>query len=221
MLLKKCLKKKRFISKKPSVEVRNKIIRKHFEAIVIGASAGGMKALNAILSVLPANFPSPIIIVQHLHPHSDNHLAKILNSKCRLTVKQADEKEEIKNGIVYTAPPNYHLLIEENKTFSLSIDTQVNFSRPAIDVLFETAIYAYRNRLIGIILTGANNDGSVGIKKIKQVGGYVIVQDPKTAETPIMPEATLAITPVDKILPVEQIGDYLTYLVSCQDRKGV
>jgi len=194
--------------------VRNKIIRKRFEAIVIGASAGGMKALNAILSVLPANFPLPIIIVQHLHPHSDNHLAKILDSKCRLTVKQADEKEKIENGIVYTAPPNYHLLIEEDKTFSLSIDMQVNFSRPAIDVLFETAIYAYRNRLIGIILTGANNDGSVGIKKIKQVGGYVIVQDPKTAETATMPEAAIAITPVDKILPVEQIGDYLTYLVN-------
>jgi hypothetical protein len=154
----------------------------------------------------------PIIIVQHLHPHSDSYLAQILGNKCQLKVKQADEKEPIVGGVVYLAPPNYHLLIEEERTFSLTCEGHVNFARPAVEVLFETAIYAYRNKLIGIILTGANNDGSQGLKKIKQMGGYVIVQAPETAEVDAMPNAAIAATKVDKILPIRQIGPYLLQL---------
>ncbi len=189
-------------------------MKNRFEAVVIGSSAGGIKALRAVLSALPSEFPLPIIIVQHLHPHSDSYLARILGAKCGLKVKQADEKETIADGVVYIAPPNYHLLIEEDRSFSLSIEGPVNFARPSVDVLFETAIYAYRDKLIGIILTGANNDGNQGVKKIKQIGGYVIVQDPATAEADAMPNAAIAVTKVDKILPIEQIGPYLLQLVN-------
>jgi two-component system, chemotaxis family, protein-glutamate methylesterase/glutaminase len=189
-----------------------------FEAVVIGSSAGGIKALSTVLAALPSEFPLPIIIVQHLHPNSDSYLARILEAKCGLKVKQADEKETVADGVVYLAPPNYHLLIEEDRSFSLSIEGPVNFARPSVEVLFETAVYAYRDKLIGIILTGANNDGSLGVKKIKQIGGYVIVQEPTTAEADAMPRAAIAATNVDKILPLEQIGPYLLQLVNRSTR---
>lgn len=187
---------------------------RRFEAVVIGSSAGGIQALTKVLTALPGEFPLPIIVVQHVHPHSDNYLAQILDAKCSLTVKQADEKEIITAGHVYIAPPNYHLLIEDDHSFSLSLEGPVNFSRPAIDVLFESAIDAYRNKLIGIILTGANQDGSQGIRKIKQKGGYTIVQDPATAEADAMPKAAIATTTIDKVLPLAQIGSYLLQLVN-------
>ncbi len=192
----------------------------HFKAIVIGASAGGIKALSHVLAPLPADFPLPIVVVQHLHPHSDGYLIHILQEKCQLQIKQADEKEAIRLGFVYIAPPNYHLLIEEDKTFALSLDTPVNYSRPAIDVLFETAAYAYQEKLIAIILTGANNDGSNGLKFIKEFGGYAIVEDPTTAHVPIMPNAAIAATTVDKILAVENIGIYLVELVNHSIREN-
>jgi two-component system chemotaxis response regulator CheB len=185
-----------------------------FEAVVIGSSAGGLKALVTVLSALPPNFPLPIIIVQHLHPHSDDYLAHLLATKTGLKVKQADEKEPIINSTVYLAPPNYHLLVEQDKTFSLSIEGPVNFARPSVDVLFESAVDAYRHRLIGIILTGANHDGNNGVKKIKKIGGYVIVQTPETAEADAMPKAAIAATSVDEILPLEQIGPFLLQLVN-------
>ena len=189
-----------------------------YEAVVIGASAGGIKALSTILSVLPANFPLPIIVVQHLHPDSDSYLAYILDSRCALRVKEADEKELIVAGCVYLAPPNYHLLVEEDHTFSLSIEGRVNFSRPAVDMLFDTAVYAYRERLIGVILTGANHDGSQGLKRIKEAGGYVMVQTPETAEADAMPRAAIAAATVDQVLDVEQIADMLLKLVGIEHK---
>ncbi len=185
-----------------------------YKAIVIGSSAGGINALTKVLSVLPADFPLPIVIVQHLHPESGHHLPHILGTKSALKIKQADEKELIKKGWVYLAPPNYHLLIEEDFTFSLSLESPVNYSRPSIDVLFESAVYAYRQHLIGIILTGANHDGSLGLKKIKETGGFTIVQDPKTAEADAMPKAAIEATTIDKILPLQDIGLYLLQLVN-------
>jgi two-component system chemotaxis response regulator CheB len=187
--------------------------QQQFAAVVIGSSAGGIKALSTVLESLPQSFPLPIIIVQHLHPNSNGYLVHILSAKCALTVKQAEEKEQIQGGVVYLAPPNYHLLLEEDRTFSLSLEERVNFSRPSIDVLFESAVYAYRHQLIGIILTGANSDGSLGLKKIKQIGGYAIVQDPDTAEAEAMPRSAIKVTSVDKILPLEEIGDFLLHLV--------
>ncbi len=185
-----------------------------YKAIVIGSSAGGINALAKVLSVLPSDFSLPIVIVQHLHPESGHHLPHILGTKSALKIKQSDEKELIKKGWVYLAPPNYHLLIEEDFTFSLSLESPVNYSRPSIDVLFESAAYAYRQHLIGIVLTGANHDGSLGLKKIKELGGFTMVQDPKTAEADAMPKAAIEITTIDKILPLQEIGLYLLQLVN-------
>lgn len=183
-----------------------------FEAVVIGSSAGGIKALTQILSTLPENFPLPIVIVQHLHPQSNNYISQILANKCKLTVRQAEEKESISPGIVYLAPPAYHLLIEEDRSFSLSLDAPVKYARPSVDVLFETAMYAYRQHLIAVILTGANSDGCDGVRKIKSQGGYIIVQDPKTAEAETMPDSAIKCAKVDKILHLDDIGAHLLHL---------
>lgn len=180
-----------------------------YSAVVIGVSAGGMNALGAILPRLPADFPLPIVIVQHISPHSDTFMIRHFNSLSKITVKEADEKESIKPGFAYFAPPNYHLLIEEDHTFSLSIEGRVNYSRPSIDVLFDSALDAYCSKLIGIILTGANNDGSRGLKKIKDCGGLAIVQDPKTAEVSAMPEGALKISKIDHVLKLEEIAPFL------------
>ncbi len=191
-----------------------------FQAVVVGSSAGGIRALERLLAPLPNDFPLPIIIVQHLHPNSESYLPKILSVHCALPVKQAEERETIQNSSVYVAPPNYHLLIEEDHSFSLSLEPPVRYARPSVDVMFETAVYAYRNKLIGIILTGANDDGCEGVKQIKKAGGYVIVQDPKTAEAEAMPKAAIAAATVDKILPIEEVGLYLLQLVNRSLRKS-
>ena len=133
-----------------------------YEAIVIGVSSGGMNAMKVIFSLLPEDFNTPIIIVQHISPRSDKQWISILNYMCKINVKEVDEKEKIEKGNIYIAPPNYHLLIEKDKTFSLTIDERVNFARPSIDVLFESAAEAYTNKLIGVVLTGSNNDGTKG-----------------------------------------------------------
>jgi len=176
-----------------------------YEAIVIGVSSGGMNAMKVMFSLLPANFSTPIVIVQHIGSHSENLWIQLLNDKSKLEIKEADEKEMIEKGNVYIAPANYHLLIESNKTFSLTIDEKVNFARPSIDVLFESAAEAYQNKLIGVILTGSNNDGSKGIKRIKEYGGLTIVQQPDTAESSFMPEAAIATIQPDYILDLDEI----------------
>src|ERR1035437_7782857 len=173
-----------------------------YEAIVIGVSSGGMNVMKIMFSLLPKNFNTPIIIVQHISPRSDNQWIKLLNEKSNLPIKEADEKEKIEKGNVYIAPPNYHLLIEKNKTFSLTIDERVNFARPSIDVLFESAAEAYKNKLIGIVLTGSNNDGTNGIKRIKECGGLTIIQDPETAESAYMPKSALDAIQPDYILSI-------------------
>lgn len=183
------------------------------EAVVIGVSAGGINALGKILPALPDDFPLPVIIVQHRHPTSDDQIIRIFNKKSSLTVKEADDKENIKPGIVYIAPPDYHLLIENDKTFSLSLDGPVNYSRPSIDVLFESASDVYGPYLIGIILTGANNDGSYGLKRIKERGGLAIVQNPETAEADIMPRAAIAAAKIDRVLTLERIVPFLVKLI--------
>jgi len=185
----------------------------NYKAVVIGVSAGGMSALGEILPQLPADFPLPVIIVQHLSPQSDNYMIKHFNSMSKITVKEADEKEAILPGNVYFAPPNYHLLVEEDQTFSLSVENRVNYSRPSIDVLFESAIDAYCASLIGIILTGANNDGSKGLKKIKDCGGLTIVQDPETAEVSAMPESAIKLFEPDHILKLKDIAPFLISLL--------
>jgi len=187
-----------------------------YEAIVIGVSSGGMTALKFIFSTLPAGFNIPIIVVQHVNARSDNQWIELLNDKSNHTIKEADEKEKIEQGNVYIAPSNYHLLIEKDKTFSLTIDERVNYARPSIDVLFETAAEAYKNKLIGIVLTGSNNDGAKGIKRIKECGGIAIIQDPETAESSYMPASAIAaclsgrqVIEPDYVLSLENIVELL------------
>ena len=177
----------------------------NYEAIVIGVSSGGLKAMKVMFSCLPKEFNTPIIIVQHIGSQSENLWISLLNDKSNLYIKEADEKESIEQGKVYIAPPNYHLLIERDKTFSLTIDERVNYARPSIDVLFESAAEAYKSKLIGVILTGSNNDGTNGLKRIKEYGGLTIVQDPATAESSYMPASAMAVVQMDYILTLENI----------------
>ncbi|HEY8688551.1 MAG TPA: chemotaxis protein CheB [Chitinophagaceae bacterium] len=181
----------------------------NYEAIVIGVSSGGMNAMKILFSLLPAGFSLPIVIVQHISPRSDNQWIKLLNDKSKLHIKEADEKEKIEPGNIYIAPPNYHLMIERDKTFSLTIDERVNFARPSIDVLFESAAEAYNNKLIGVVLTGSNNDGTKGIKRIKECGGLAIIQNPETAESSYMPASAIAAIKPDYILSLEDITELL------------
>jgi two-component system chemotaxis response regulator CheB len=185
-----------------------------YKCIVIGVSAGGMHALSTIIPALPAKFPLPVIVIQHLSPHSDNYTTLHLDKISRVRVKEVDEKEKIMPGIVYMGPPNYHVLVEEDETFSLSVEGRINWARPSIDVLFESAADVYGPDLIGIILTGANNDGSKGLKKIKEEGGLALVQDPHTAEVDGMPLAAIETAKVDHILKLEEIASFLVRLAN-------
>ena len=192
--------------------------KKRYDAVVIGSSAGGLNALKTIFQGLDSTFPMPVIIVQHISPDSDNYLIHILNDMNKLKGKEADEKETPVAGTAYIAPPNYHLLVESDGTFTLTVDERVNYARPSIDVLFETAAEAWRGRLIGIILTGANNDGSKGLKRIKELGGLVVVQDPDTAEVDSMPRAAILATTVDHLLHLEEIAPLLNQLVNANQK---
>ena len=183
-----------------------------YNAIVIGASSGGLNALQQVLAPLPANFPLPILIVQHRFPAADDLLTIALNESCRLKVKEADEKDYIETGHVYVAPANYHMLVERDRTISLSADVKVCYSRPSIDVLFESAADVYLSYLIGVILTGANHDGTVGLKKIKQNGGLTVAQDPATAEADMMPLSAIEANIVDQVLSLNEIASLLALL---------
>lgn len=180
-----------------------------YKAIVIGVSAGGLKALTVLFSGLPQKYPLPIMVTQHLHPEEESNLAELLGRDTLVKVKEADDKEKLMPGCIYLAPPNYHLLIERNKTFSLSSDEKVTYSRPSIDVMFESAAYVWHSKLIGIILTGASSDGSAGIKTIKKMGGFTIAEDPATAEYPVMPQFAIDTDSIDKILTLEKINKFL------------
>ena len=188
-----------------------KQVERDFRLVVIGCSLGGMNALTTILGDLPETFAVPIAVVQHRYRTSSESLPAYFRRHARLKVVDADDKQWIRPGHVYLAPANYHLLVEEGE-FSLSVDEAVAFSRPSIDVLFESAADAYREALIGVVLTGANADGARGVARIKKNGGFVVVQDPDTAEAPEMPAAAIASTTVDRILPLERIGPFLVEL---------
>jgi len=184
---------------------------RHFDLIVIGCSLGGMRALETILAPLPADFPTPIAVVQHRYRTSNESLPAFFRARTKLKVVDVEDKQYIKPGHVYLAPANYHLLVEEG-SFSLSVDDVVVYARPSIDVLFDSAADAYGHRLIGVVLTGANEDGARGAARIKRNGGFVVVQDPKTAEAPVMPQAAIEKARVDRILPLDRIGPFLVEL---------
>lgn len=180
-----------------------------YRSVVLGTSWGGLNVLKKILSDLPSNFGLSMAVVQHIGPQSDNAWIEILNGLSKVNVKEADEKEAITAGTVYVAPPNYHLLIEPDYSLSLSVDERVNYARPSIDVLFETAAIAYQKHLIGIVLTGTNSDGVKGLKSIKEYGGLTVVQDPDTAEARFMPQAAIEAVLPDHVLSIEGITKLL------------
>lgn len=183
-----------------------------YEAIVIGVSTGGFQALKSILPSLPHNFPVPIAIVQHISEQSGTYMTDHLDQICNMTVKEAEDKEPLIPAHIYLAPPGYHALIEDDKTFSLSVDEKVNFSCPSIDVLFESAADAYRENLIGVILTGANHDGATGLQKVKKYGGLTIVQHPDDARSPTMPQAALSATEADYTITIQELPRLLIKL---------
>ncbi len=184
--------------------------------IAIGTSAGGVEALRFLLTDLPARLQTPIIVTLHLPEHSEVSFSKFIDSR-HYVVREAQDKMSIDEGTISFAPPGYHLLIEKNRTFSLSQDEPVYFSRPSIDVMFESAAAVYRRRLLAILLTGANEDGARGLSTVHQLGGKTIVQDPSDAQAPTMPAAALALFHPDKILSLGKIREMLATGVSGEE----
>ncbi|MEO6720632.1 MAG: chemotaxis protein CheB [Ferruginibacter sp.] len=184
-----------------------------YKAIVIGTSAGGLVALTTILQALPVYYPVPILVVQHRSKDQRDLLEEVLQSKCAIQIKQADEKEKIEGGLVYIAPPDYHLLVESDETISLSADEPVGFSRPSIDVLFESAAIVFRDKLAGIILTGANSDGSKGIEMIAKFNGTTIAQNPSEAQFSVMPKSAIETKKIKYILTLKEIQEFLLQII--------
>ena len=176
------------------------------DAVVMGASAGGIQALSVLLPALPPSLRAPVFIVLHLPRDKPSLLTDIFSRKCAVPVREAEDKEPVVPGTVYFAPANYHLLLEQGPQLALSADDPVNHSRPSIDVLFESAADVYADRLLGVILTGANEDGASGLAAIHDQGGVTVVEHPDTACSPQMALSALKIRPADLVLPLEQIA---------------
>ena len=179
------------------------------QAVAIGGSAGALHALSVILRDIPADYGLPIFITVHIPPERKSVLAEVLQMKCRLTVREADDKEPIVAGSVYVAPPDYHLLVEKDRTVALSSDEPVFYSRPAIDVMLESAADAYGSSLLGIVLSGASGDGAKGLKAIQDGGGVVMVEDPHAAYASTMPLAALDACSEATAVSLEQMAEYL------------
>jgi two-component system, chemotaxis family, protein-glutamate methylesterase/glutaminase len=180
-----------------------------YDLVCMGASWGGLEAVGEVLATLPAEFDLPVAIALHRHPDSQAEtLAELLQAKTDRPVLDVDDKMPIAPRHVYIAPPNYHLLVERG-SFALSVDEHIQYARPSIDVLFETAADAYGAGVIGIILTGANADGALGLARIKKAGGVAVIQDPLGAARRTMPDAAIAATVADAVLPVDEIANFL------------
>lgn len=182
------------------------------QIVVVGASAGAVEALTALLPGLPTTYPKAVLVVVHLPPDRGSHIAELFRDRCRLEVKEADDKESIEAGKVYFAPTAYHMLVEQGGYISLSADDPVNFSRPSIDVLFESAADAFGPNALAIVLTGANQDGAVGARAIEKAGGRVLVQRPDQAASPTMPQAALSLCSGAKALCLNDLARAL-----CED----
>lgn len=181
----------------------------HIEAVVIGTSAGAIASLSHLLPPLPQDFPLAILVVVHVPSDQPHSIASLLQTKCRISVKEAEDKEPILPGTVYFAPPDYHVLVEQDRRLSLSNEEPVNFSRPSIDVLFESAAEVYREHLLAVILTGANHDGAQGARAVGHAGGTVLVQHPDSAAARMMPDAALAACPTAKSVSLSDLTDLL------------
>ncbi|MBP7485584.1 MAG: chemotaxis protein CheB [Rhodoferax sp.] len=187
-----------------------------YRYVVIGASAGGLDALIPLLQGLPANFAAPILIVEHLHPSDGGDFSNHLSRLTSLKVVEPCDKARIQPGHVYTAPANYHMLVERDDRISLSVDERINWSRPSIDVLFESAAHAWGAAVVGILLSGANSDGAAGLLAIKSAGGHTLAQDPQDASSPTMPRAAIDAGAVDEVLPSNRMAARLMSLCKTQ-----
>jgi two-component system chemotaxis response regulator CheB len=176
-----------------------------YDAVVLGSSAGGFEGLRAILAALSGDFALPVLVVQHLHPSDDGSFARHLAGFVSMPVVDPCDKERICGGSVYVAPANYHMAVEREGTIALSVDERVNWSRPSIDVLFESAARAWADALVAVILSGANTDGREGMRAVRAAGGLTISQDPAGAEWPVMPQAAIDAGAVDEVLRLEEI----------------
>ncbi|WP_130619588.1 chemotaxis protein CheB [Dyella amyloliquefaciens] len=181
-------------------------------AIVIGCSAGGLTALEILFSGLLPILPQPIAVCCHTGSATVDLMCELLARHASMPVVEARERAPLEAGVIHVAPSGYHLLVEPSRRFSLSVDERVSYARPSIDVLFESAAEAYRDTLIGVLLTGANSDGAEGLARIRRNGGLAIVQDPADAESPAMPMAALDIAGTDHCLPLAAIAPLLNRL---------
>ena len=188
---------------------------RHIDAVVIGASADGVEALSTILPALRADAAAATMVVLHIPRERPSLLPEIFSAKCAQPVREAQDKEPVQPGTICFAPPDYHLLVDttpDGPQLAMSNEEPVNFSRPAIDVLFESAADCYGERLLGIVLTGGNADGAAGLQAIRAAGGLAVVQDPREAQAPYMPEQALEAGPVDYVLTLAQIAGLLRTL---------
>lgn len=184
-----------------------------FDVVACASSAGGLNALSVVFARLPSDFPAAVAVVQHLDPRHRSLMAEILAKHTRLRVKEAEAGERLEAGTVYIAPPNRHLLVNPDGRMELADSELVHFVRPSADLLFESVAASFRERAIGIVLSGTGKDGSMGVTAIKNTGGTVIAQDPKTAEFPGMADEAIATGNVDFVLPLPEIADALVTLV--------
>jgi two-component system chemotaxis response regulator CheB len=184
------------------------------DAVVMGASWGGLGAVTSIFEKVPWNIAVPVVLCQHQYPHAVSNLPAVMRARTRLKVVEVEDKMPLEPGHLYICPPNYHTLIERDRCFALNIDPAVMYCRPAIDVLFETAAEAYGESLAGIILTGANEDGAAGLVHVARCGGMPIVQKPSTAEVAVMPEGALKRVPWAQVMTLGEIGELVASLVA-------
>jgi len=188
-------------------------VRARYDVVVVGTSTGGLHALTRLLGALPASYRLPILVVQHRSKDSDERLSSLLSGASPLPVSEAEDKDPLLGPGVYLGPADYHLLVEP-ESIALSTEEPVAYSRPSIDVLFESAAYSHGSAVIGVLLTGANQDGTRGLQEIKQRGGYVIVQDPTSAESAFMPMNAVKNVPADCVLSLDQIATELVLRAS-------
>jgi two-component system chemotaxis response regulator CheB len=181
--------------------------------VVVGASWGGLQALTTLVGGFPKDFPLPVVLIQHRSRDSTSALAELLQDASKLCVCEVEDKAPVVAGHVHIAPPDYHLLIDRG-FFALSTEAPQRYSRPSIDITFESASFAYDADTIGVVLTGANQDGAEGLRHIVSRGGTAVVQDPKTAESPTMPRAALKAVPTATVLPMDEIAPYLVKLAA-------
>jgi len=182
-----------------------------YALVVVGASWGGLDALSAVLGAIPQKFGPALAVALHRDKRSDQGLVTYLQQRTALPVKEPEDKEPIEPGIIYLAPAGYHLLVEQNR-FALSTEAPVAHARPSVDVLFESAAESYGPKLVGLVLTGANQDGASGLAAVKRHGGLALVQDPETAQKASMPQAAIAATRVDRVMGLAELGSFLAGL---------